>query len=182
MCVSLYAIVRQHHRSMQGPPNGACFKISDFLRAHTLDSTPKCILEPLPEGPKAHPEIHEVHLTADWDKGYYLEANPPSGSFTLRQGTRFVCSFSPSAPAHDVARLLSADAYYGRVAVSKDRAIRAGQQFERWVITFLDLRGTRDLVSVDTHQLEGGFVTIHRVQEGIPAPGPHSVPPAGILE
>ncbi len=124
--------------------------------------------------PKTRPEIHEFQLTADWDKGYYLDTFPPMGSFTLRQGTRHVCTLSASASAQDVARLMPNDAYFGRVAVLKERGIVAGEQMDRWIVTFLDLHGKRDLASVDMHQLEGGFVRIKRAQEGIPSSIPQS--------
>jgi hypothetical protein len=130
----------------------------------------------LPEarGPNSQPEIHEIQLTADWDSGYYLETLPPMGSFTLRQGTRHVCTLSASASAQDLVRLMPNDAYFGRVAVLKKRGIVAGEQMDRWIVTFLDLHGKRELASVDMHQLEGGFVRIKRAQEGISASIPQS--------
>jgi hypothetical protein len=130
----------------------------------------------LPEarGPNSQPEIHEIQLTADWDNGYYLETLPPMGSFTLRQGTRHVCTLSASASAQDLVRLMPNDAYFGRVAVLKKRGIVAGEQMDRWIVTFLDLHGKRELASVDMHQLEGGFVRIKRAQEGISASIPQS--------
>lgn len=116
--------------------------------------------------PTYTPEIHEILLTADWHNGYYLESNPPTGSFDLQLGGSSVGTLTPAASAADVQQLVASISYFGHVDVVKQRGIVSGEQTDRWVITYSDLRGVRDLLTVHAAGLTGGVITINRVQTG----------------
>ena len=120
--------------------------------------------------PSYIPEIHQLRLTADWENGYYLESNPPSGEYGLHLGNYTIGSLTPSASAGLVQELFSAVPHVGRVRVLKSREIMAGQLTDLWTITYLDLRGEQDLVSLSADTLQGGIITVSREQRGVALP------------
>jgi hypothetical protein len=117
--------------------------------------------------PRYVPEVHEILVVANENEGYYLDTKPPSGTYELRLGNTSIGILSQSSSAYEVRELFKAIEYFGPVDVLKRREIISGEQTDRWTITYLDLRGRRDVPMINASTLLGGFVTMGRVQEGV---------------